>query len=80
MFGSKGTRSDRRTQPLADEVEKVAASVDENGICRIDADMVLLRGISTYGGQQLEVDHKTEIRRLCDVTFRAAQILRYSDI
>ena len=70
----------RHIQPLADEVEKIAGSVDEKGICRIAADMEQLRGISTYGGQQLEADHKTEIRRLCDITFRAAQILRYSVI
>ena len=52
--------------------------MDENGICRATVDENQLKGISTYGGQQLEVDWKTETRKLCDITFRVLLILHYA--
>ena len=60
---------------LSQVVDEIAASVDENGICRAAIDENQLRGFSTYGGQQLEVDWKSSVRRDCDVTYRALLIL-----
>jgi len=37
-----------------------------------------LKGISSYGGQQLEIDWKTDTRKLCDITFRALLIMHYA--
>ncbi|MBO5220407.1 MAG: hypothetical protein J6C52_13330 [Clostridia bacterium] len=61
---------------LTDAVDALAGSIDGDGICRADIDENALRGISTYGGQQLEIDWKSETRRLADITFRAALILK----
>lgn len=55
----------------------IAASVDENGVCRAAVDENQLRGFSTYGGQQLETDWKSPVRRDCDITYRALLILHY---
>ncbi len=63
---------------LRAEADLLAGSVDENGICRAKVDENQLKGISTYGGQQLETDWKTETRRLCDITFRVLLILYYA--
>lgn len=38
-----------------------------------------LKGISTYGGQQLENDWKIDTRKLCDITFRALLIMFYAN-
>jgi len=65
---------------LQAEVELLANSIDENGICRASVDENQLRGISTYGGQQLEVDWKTETKKYCDITFRASLIMHYSEV
>ena len=61
---------------LTDAVDALAGSIDGDGICRADIDENALRGISTYGGQQLEIDWKSETRRLADITFRAALTLK----
>lgn len=63
---------------LNEAVHEIAASMDEKGICRIPVLEDTLKGIGTYGGQQLEVDWKTPTKRLCDITFRALLILFYS--
>ena len=63
---------------LQAEVNILADAIDENGICRAAIDENQLKGISTYGGQQLEVDWKTETRKLCDITFRVLLILHYA--
>ena len=65
---------------LQAEVEFLANGIDENGICRATVDENQLKGLSTYSGQQLEVDWKTEIRKLCDITFRVLLILHYADM
>lgn len=65
---------------LKSAAEDIRDSFDENGICRIPFLEDTLRGISTYGGQQLETDWKTETKQLCDVTFRALLILYYSNM
>lgn len=64
---------------LQAEVDLLANAIDENGICRANVDENQLKGISTYGGQQLEVDWKTDTRKLCDVTFRAILIMFYAN-
>lgn len=62
------------------EVARLYEAVDADGICRAEVDEEQLRGISTYSGQQLEVDWKSETRRLCDVTFRAALCMYYAGV
>ncbi|MBQ8332348.1 MAG: hypothetical protein IJX93_01070 [Clostridia bacterium] len=62
---------------LREVVDEIAASVDEEGVCRAKIDENQLHGFSTYGGQQLEVDWKAPVRRDCDVTYRALLILHY---
>ena len=62
------------------EVARLYEAVDADGICRAEVDEEQLRGISTYSGQQLEVDWKSETRRLCDVTFRAALCIHYAGL
>lgn len=68
-----------RLPALTDAVDALAESIDGDGICRADIDEDALRNISTYGGQQLEADWKSETRRLCDITFRAALILKFTE-
>jgi len=65
---------------LRKEVQVLLDSVDENGICRASVDEEWLKNISTYGGQQIEADWKTEIRKLCDITFRALLCVHYAGL
>ncbi len=65
---------------LQTEVALLNNSIDENGVCRANADENQLKAIGTYSGQQLETDWKTEARKLCDITFRVLLILYYSNI
>jgi len=64
---------------LQAEVELLENSIDENGVCRATVDENQLKGLSTYGGYQLEVDWKTETRKTCDITFRALLIMHYAN-
>ena len=48
---------------LQAEVDILANAIDKDGICRATVDENQLKGISTYGGQQLEVDWKTDTRK-----------------
>jgi len=65
---------------LREEVGILMDSVDADGICRAAVDEEFLRGISTYGGQQIEADWKTQLRRSCDITFRALLCGKYAGI
>ena len=62
---------------IANEVEILKKSIDSDGICQAMVDENQLRGFSTYGGQQLEVDWKIPSRKACDKTFRALLIMHY---
>ena len=64
---------------LQAEIDLLVRAVDENGACRAAVDEKQLKGISTYSGQQLETDWKTEIKKLCDITFRVLLIMFYSN-
>lgn len=64
---------------LHEEVTLLHNSIDEDGICRASVDENQLKGIGTYSGQQLEQNWKTEIKKLCDITFRALLILHYAN-
>ncbi len=66
-------------EQLQNEVEILRNSISADGICTAPIDENQLRGFSTYGGQQLEVDWKSPTRRDCDVTFRALLILHYAN-
>ncbi len=65
-------------EDLQREVTRLAETVDEEGVCRGTVDENQLKGFSTYGGQQLEVDWKNQSRRNCDLTFRALLCLHYA--
>lgn len=65
-------------EKLQHEVNIIRDSINENGICEANVDEGQIKGISTYTGSQLEVDWKLPVRRFCDVTFRALQIINYS--
>lgn len=67
-------------EQLQDEVEILRNSISADGICMAPIDENQLKGFSTYGGQQLEVDWKSPVRRDCDVTFRALLIMHYAGI
>lgn len=63
---------------LKEAADEIAFSIDENGICNASILEAALKGIGTYGGQQLETDWKSPVRRFCDITFRALLILHYT--
>ncbi|MBQ8642039.1 MAG: hypothetical protein IJ480_07440 [Clostridia bacterium] len=65
---------------LREEVGILLDSVDADGICRAPVDEDWLHGISTYGGQQLEADWKTPVRKSCDITFRALLCGHYAGV
>ncbi len=65
---------------LQAEVDSLANGIDESGICRATVDENQLKGLSTYGGQQLEIDWKNETRKFCDITFRALLIMHYAGV
>ncbi len=64
--------------PLREEIAKLVSAIDAHGVCRASVDENQLHGISTYGGQQLEIDWKQTVRRDCDVTFRVLLICHYA--
>jgi hypothetical protein len=64
---------------LQKEIDIIKNSINSDGVCEANVDDGQLKGISTYSGLQLEVDWKSPIRRLCDITFRALLILHYSE-
>ena len=63
---------------LQSEVEILRNSINDNGICTAPIAENQLKGFGTYGGQQLETDWKSDIRKFCDITFRALLIMHYS--
>ena len=63
---------------LKEAVDELANAIDENGICRISVLEEVLKGIGTYGGQQLETDWKSPVRKLCDIGFRVLLILHHA--
>lgn len=65
---------------LQAEVDILSKAIDENGICRAAVDENQLKGISTYGGQQIEVNWKNGTRKLCDITVRALLIIHCANI
>ena len=65
--------------PLRMEIARLADGIDDQGICKADIDENQLHGISTYGGQQLETDWKTAVKKQCDITFRVLLILHYAN-
>ena len=65
---------------LQQEVACLRNAVTDDGICHAPIDENQLRGLSTYGGHQLEVDWKTQTRRDCDVTFRVLLIMHYAGL
>jgi len=64
-------------EELQNEVAILIKTINAEGICEAAVDENQLKGLSTYGGQQLEVDWKSPTRRLCDVMFRVMLILYF---
>lgn len=60
-------------------VDEIINSIDENGICNLAIQDDAFKGWGPYGGMQLETDWKKNIRRQCDITFRALLILHYAE-
>lgn len=65
---------------LQEDLAILLDSVDDDGICRAAVDEDFLHGISTYGGQQIEADWKTPVRKFCDITFRALLCGKYAGV
>ena len=59
-------------------VNEIAASIDTNGVCRLENVCERLFRSGKYYGMQLETDWRTRTRKECDITFRALLILHYS--
>lgn len=64
---------------LREAVDDIADSIDGNGICRIPVLEDIFKGWGPYAGLQLEVDWKSQVRKDCDITFRALLILHYAE-
>ena len=65
---------------LREEVGILLDAVDADGICRAAIDEDFLHGISTYGGQQIEADWKTPVRKDCDTAFRVLLIGHHAGV
>ncbi|MDT8719167.1 hypothetical protein IAI10_21175 [Clostridium sp. 19966] len=65
---------------LRETVNDIANAVSDDGVCRIPVVDAIFKGWGPYAGLQLETDWKSNIRRDCDITFRALLILHYSNI
>jgi hypothetical protein len=63
---------------VQEAVDEIIQAFDSNGICRIPVHDGVFKAWGPYGGQQLEIDWKSKIRRDCDITFRALLIAYYS--
>jgi len=63
---------------LSKIVDEIAASIDNDGICRLPRVAEDLFRTRDYYGLQLETDWKSKTRKACDITFRALLILHYS--
>lgn len=65
---------------LRREVEFIMDNVSQDGICSVEMYEKELRGWGPYFGGQLETDWRANIRRQCDITFRALLIAHYAGI
>ena len=59
-------------------VDEIAASFDNDGICRLEGVCERLFKTGKYYGMQLEADWRSRTRKDCDITFRALLILHYA--
>jgi len=66
-------------EKLSEEVDNIRDSVNADGICEAKINLEQIKGFGTYSGLQLEVDWKSPRPKLCDITFRALQVLHYSE-
>lgn len=68
----------RYSQKLQEIVESIQGAVNADGVCEISVD-AMFRNWGPYGGLQLETDWKSARRRNCDITFRALQLIYYTE-
>ncbi|MDF2685982.1 MAG: hypothetical protein K0S55_1163 [Clostridia bacterium] len=62
---------------IKEAADIILSYIDTDGICRLDVDGGPFTGWGPYAGFQLELDWKTTIRKMCDITFKALLILHY---
>ena len=66
---------------LQHEIDYIISHIQSNGVCLLNiANKQGFKSWGPYSGGTLEVDWRTNIRRVCDVTFRALLILHHSKI
>lgn len=63
------------SERLAREVSLLRESIDEQGICRANVDEGYFKNWGAYSGLQLEENWRSGIKRSCDISFRALEIL-----
>lgn len=66
------------SERLQHEVSLLRESIDENGICTATVDETYFKNWGAYSGLQLEENWRTEIKKKCDITFRALMILVFA--
>lgn len=64
---------------LQEAIADIENAIDEEGVCNIPVLEDSFKGWGPYAGMQLEVDWKSDVRRKCDITFRALLILHYAE-
>lgn len=65
---------------LQKELNYISDTINQNGFCDSAINENEFKDWGTYAGLQLEVDWKTSVRKVCDVTFRALLILHYANL
>ncbi len=64
---------------MLDEIYLLRESIDNDGICRAYIDESFFKNWGAYSGLKLEENWRTEIKKRCDITFRALLILHYAN-
>ena len=62
---------------IKEAADIIKSYTDTNGICKLDVDGGGFTGWGPYAPMNLEIDWKNELRKTCDITFRALLILHY---
>lgn len=64
---------------LLSEIFKLGETIDNNGICQSYVDKPFFKNWGAYSGLKLEENWRTEVKKRCDITFRALLILSYAE-
>lgn len=63
---------------LLRETSLLKESIDGNGICQANIDEKFFRNWGAYSGLKLEDNWRTNLKKKCDITFRALLVLAHS--